>query len=247
MMPLVWRLGAGLGGLGAIVIAPYLAGACILAVLGLPLTSLRFGLAYAYWQALDLPAFAAYAARIRWAGGFGLALAPAAWGYGVTRLWRLVARTVPAAVRPPALPRASGLAGRRCGLAGTTGPDHTPATPLSPAPGRIAAAGRTDLWRHPRGAEECAVRDNLRAPLLVIDLDGAMHDATAGWRAAFGDVHRLALLGGGRPWNPLAIAWTDWGLDRSALDALAAYWYPRAGSHRPRARQPRARHVPHAW
>jgi hypothetical protein len=236
MMPLVWRLGAGLGGLGAIVIAPYLAGACILAVLGLPLTSLRFGLAYAYWQALDLPAFAAYATRIRWAAGLGLALAPAAWGYGFARLLRWSRARHPRPYGPHFLAPPDWPHG------GTGSPGQPVLTThrlrryrLPPGESLLLAA---PTYGATHAVLKGAVRDN-RGPLLVIDLDGAMHGATAGWRAAFGDVHRLAPFGGGRPWNPLAIAWTDWGLDRSALDALAACWYPE----RDRTDRARASHV----
>ncbi|MGF6710044.1 hypothetical protein QFZ41_001008 [Luteibacter sp. W1I16] len=224
MMPLVWRLGAGLGGLGAVMIAPYLAGVCILAVLGLPLTTLRFGLACAYWQALDLPAFAPYALRIRWAGGVGLALAPAVWLYGVVRLWRLARMRYPRPNGPPFLGPADWPHG------GPGAPGQPVLTThrlrryhLPPGESLLLAA---PAYGATHAVLKGAVRDN-RGPLLVIDLDGAMHGATAGWRAAFGDVHRLAPFGGGRPWNPLAIAWTDWGLDRSALDALAACWYPQ--------------------
>jgi len=66
-----------------------------------------------------------------------------------------------------------------------------------------------------------------RGPLLVIDMDGAMHASTAGWRT--GPVRRLSPFGGDHPWNPLAYAWTPERLRRDRITELAALWYPGRG------------------
>jgi hypothetical protein len=207
-----------------LLIAPYLAGVCMLIVLGLPLEQLSFGLAYAYWQALDLPAFASFAARIRWAGGIGLMLAPLLWAGCLLFAWR----------------RASALA------TPVRSPDFLRAADM-PRDGTWTRAGQPVLTRHglrrlrlPAGeslllsapdypATYAVLKDalrNARGPVLVIDLDGALYGATAGWRVSKGEVVRVAPFGGGTPWNPLASTWTPDGLRREALDALAACWYP---------------------
>jgi len=225
MMPRWSRLGAGLGGLGALVIAPYLAGVCILVVLGMPFNQLGYGLAYAYWQALDLPAFAPYAMRIRWAGGVGLLLAPLVWSAYVLYAWRRAhvlapPRRPPEWFGPADLPR-DGTWMRAGQPLLTTHRFHRLRLPI----------GESLLLAAPDYPATCAVlKSALRdaqGPVLVIDLDGILHRATAGWRVAKGEVVRVAPLGGGAPWNPLAAAWTRDGLRRDALDALAACWYPQ--------------------
>lgn len=224
MMPRSWRWVAGFGAVGALVIAPYLAGVCILMALGLPFKQLSYGVAYAYWQALDLPDFVPFAARIRWAGGMGFMLAPLAW---VGCL--IVASRRDLALRP--LHRVSDFL-----RVAEVPRDGTWARSRQP----LLTAYRFRRLRLPAGESlllaaqdypathavlKGALRD-VRGPVLVIDLDGALYDATAGWRASKGEVVRLAPFGGGAPWNPFADSWTRDGLRREALDTLAACWYP---------------------
>ncbi len=224
MMPGWWRLGAGLGGLGACAIAPYLSGACIVLVLGVPLAELHYGLALAYWQSLELPEYLPYAGRIRVAGLIGLALAPMLWALGVVYLVRRTRALEPS---PSVSPVDTARVLRR--LPAWTRPKQPPLSrhglrTLTLPPGEsllVVAPGYPITHEVLRGA----LRD-LTGPLLVIDLDGTMHAATAGWRVGHGEVHRLAPFGGGRPWNPLAIACTPERLRRPELDALAQAWYP---------------------
>lgn len=224
MMPGWWRLGAGLGGLGVCAIAPYLSGACIVLVLGVPLADLHYGLALAYWQSLELPEYLPYAGRIRVAGLIGLALAPMLWALGVVCLMRRIRALKPSlSVSPVDTARVL----RR--LPAWTRPKQPPLSrhglrTLTLPPGEsllVVAPGYPITHEVLRGA----LRD-LPGPLLVIDLDGTMHAATAGWRVGHGEVHRLAPFGGGRPWNPFAIAWTPERLRRPELEALAEAWYP---------------------
>jgi hypothetical protein len=224
MMPRSWRWGAGLGGVGALAIAPYLAGACILMTLGLPFKQLSYGVAYAYWQALDLPAFAPFAARIRWAGGIGFTVAPLAWVgclIVASRRGRALAplRRVPDFLQPAEVPRD-----------GTWTRSHQPILTAYgfrrlrlPAGESLLLAAQDYPATH--GVLKRALRE-VRGPVLVIDLDGAMYEATAGWRASKGEVVRLTPFGAGAPWNPFADSWTCDGLRHDALDALAACWYP---------------------
>lgn len=226
MMPWWWRLGAGLGGLGALAIAPYLAGACIFLALGFSFADLRYGHAYAYWQVLGLPAYKAQASRIAWAGGLGLLLAPGAWASGLAWWWwrgrdrRVGVPRQRQRFDPP-------MALRR---------DRTWRQPGSPLLSR-------DGWRRivvPRGESvllaattypatystlQRAVCD-IDGPLLVLDVTGALYAATAGRRARKGRVLRLSPFGGGMPWNPLAAAWSPRGLVPHELGALARCWYP---------------------
>lgn len=218
------RLGASLGGLGALLIAPYLAGACVLIVLGLPLDQLSFGLAHAYWQALDLPEFAPFATRIRWAGGIGLMLAPLVW-VGCLLLARRRASALATPVRSPDFLRAADMP-----RDGTWTRAGQPVLTTYGLRRLRLPAGESLLVAAPDYPSTYAVlKDalrNARGPVLVIDLDGALHGTTAGWRASKGEVVRVAPFGGGTPWNPLASAWTPDGLRRDALDTLAACWYP---------------------
>lgn len=82
-----WRWEVALA-LGALALAPYLAGACILLALGLSLGHLHYGLASRYWQALELPYAQPYAMRIRLAGSLGAAVLPAIWAVWTLRRWR---------------------------------------------------------------------------------------------------------------------------------------------------------------
>ena len=218
------RLRAGLGGLGALLIAPYLAGGCVLVVLGLPMKQLSFGLAYAYWQAIDLPAFAPFATRIRWAAGVGLMLAPLVWAACLLLAWRR-AKAIAPLYRPTDFLRPGEVA--RDGTWARVGQPVLTAYGLRrlrlPAGESLllAASDYPATYTTLKGA----MRD-ARGPVLVLDLDGAMYDATAGWRASKGEVVRIAPFGGGIPWNPLACIRTPQGFRRDALDALAACWYP---------------------
>jgi hypothetical protein len=224
MMPRWWRLGVALGGLGAFAISPYVAGACILMVLGLPFAQLTFGLAYAYWQALDLPAFAPFATRIRWAGGVGLTLAPLAWAGGVLLSLRRVSalaqpRRAPDFLRPADVPRDGTWTGASQPILTTQGFRRL----------RLPG-GESLLLAAPDYPATFDVLKNAlrmaRKPVLVIDLDGAMYGATAGWRRSGGEVVRVAPFGAGMPWNPFAATWRRDSLHLDALDALAACWYP---------------------
>jgi hypothetical protein len=237
MRPGWWRLGAGLGGLGACAIAPYLSGAGIVLALGVPLAELRYGSALAYWQSLELPAYLPYAGRIRVAGLFGLALAPSLWAAWMIHQVRRLRETH--ALSPPAVDTARVL--RR--LRAWTRPRQPPLSrcglrPLTVPAGEsllVVAPGYPIAHEVLRGA----LRE-LAGPVLVIDLDGALHAATAGWRTEQGEVHRLAPFGGGRPWNPFAIAWTPERLRRPELEALAEVWYPeRRAEERARVSQVR--------
>ncbi|MEX1827915.1 hypothetical protein [Luteibacter sp. CQ10] len=205
------HLGAGLGGLGALGIAPYLSGMAILLSLGLPFDELRFGLAWAYWQAIDLPAFAAHAGRIRWAGGIGLVAAPLAWAAIVGTAWWRGYR-----VRPPRVP----LFARMSALK-TVWPRASSGRLPSDASLLIVAPD------YPRAFAALlpALRDQA-GPMLVVDIEGKLHDAAAAWRAGHGPVQRIAPFGGGMPWNPLAAMCHDHGVHREAVTSLVASWYP---------------------
>ncbi|HEY4293251.1 hypothetical protein [Luteibacter sp.] len=228
MMPW-WCFGAGLACLGTLAVAPYVAGASILVVLGLSMAQLEYGLAYLYWQSLDLPAFQPYATRIRWAGGIGFLIAPSTWGGWMCRCWWQGRERRSLAPKPcfdsPATIRR----------------DRTWSCPDQPLLSRhrmrrIALPKSESLLLAAPGypATYAVLKDALRdiqGPLLVIDLEGSLHAATAGWRAGRGEVVRLSPFGGGgRPWNPLAKAWTPQGLCPRILDELAACWYPERGS-----------------
>lgn len=228
MMPRWWRLGAGLGGLGALAVAPYLAGACVLVALGLPLADVEYRLALRYWQALAQPELAPYAARIRYAAVIGASVLPTAWALLAWCGWRRAEGT-PKAVTGTALRRARELhrerawRSRREPLLGRDGwrrvalpTDHSLL---------IAAPGYPASHEALRGI----VRD-VRGPMLVIDMEGALHASTAGWRATHGPVRRLTPFGGDHPWNPLAHAWRQGRLLDERVAALAAQWYP---PHRP--------------
>jgi hypothetical protein len=207
-----------------LVVAPYLAGAGILLVLDLPLDRLAFGLAYAYWKALDLPAFVPFATRIQWAGGLGLMFAPVAWAGGMLFGWRRARmltplRRSPEFLTPAEMPRDGTW--RRAGNPVLT--THRYRRLRLPAGESLLLAAPD--YPATYGVLRAAVRDST-GPVLVIDLDGAMYRGTAGWRASKGGAIRIAPFGGGAPWNPLAAAWNRDGLCRDALDALAACWYP---------------------
>jgi hypothetical protein len=197
---------------------------CILVVLGLPFAQLTFGLAYAYWQALDLPAFAPFATRIRWAGGVGLTLAPLAWVGGLLLVLRRAAaldqlRLAPDFLRPADVSRDSTWTGARQPVLTTHG------FRCVRLPG-----GESLLLAAPDYPTTFGVLKNAlrvaRGPVLIIDLDGAMYGATAGWRRSCGEVVHVAPFGGGMPWNPFADAWRRDGLHLDSLEALAACWYP---------------------
>lgn len=211
-MTLGWkRFGAGLGGLGALLLAPYLAGAAILLSLGLSLESLRFDLAWSYWLALDVPAYAPYATRIRWAGWIGFALAPLAWFFVVGRPWLRDRH-----LRPPKAPPAFASRSALRELWPKAHPARLPADAslliVGPDYGAAAAALLP------------ALRDNVE-PMLAVDIDGALHAMAATWRAAHGPVHQIAPLGGGAPWNPLAHLCQHHRLQRDDVRQLAARWY----------------------
>lgn len=210
-MTLRWtHLGAGLGGLGALGVAPYLAGIGMLSALGWPWDDLRPGLAWAFWQVRDLPEYAPYATRIRWGGGLGLALAPLGWATAVAVVWWRRRRHGPS--HAPVFARASALAPIWPDASSARLPDDASALIVAPDYPRAADA----LWP--------ALR-TLPTPLLIVDIDGALYAATAGWRATLGPVRCIAPLGEGTPWNPLAAACHAEGLDPDAVRTLVDGWY----------------------
>lgn len=224
MKPWWWRRGAGLAGLGALMLAPLFSGAGILLALGLPFEHLRFGLAFDYVGTLDMPTVRPFATRIRWGGTLGALLplaACVAWIRYRRDTWLAFPR--PARVRPFLSPREL--------------PDRPRWTrPHQPSLGRglvrrlrlppgesllIVAPDYGPALRHLADAVATAT-----GPLLVLDVDGLLYRDTAGRRAAEGGVVRLAPFGGGVPWNPLAAAWRPEALDDTALQALAQRWFP---------------------
>jgi hypothetical protein len=212
-MTLRWkRLGQGLGGLGALLVAPYLSGAAILTALGISLDQLRYHLAWSYWRALELPAYAPYATSIRWAGWLGFALAPSAWIFYVLRAWLGDRQHHPAKTTPP-FDRISALRG----IWARASPSHLPGDTswLIVAPD------------HATGAAALAplLRDRAE-PMAIVDLDGALYGMAREWRRAHGPVHRLAPLGGGEPWNPFAHLCHRNGVVKDAVCSVVMRLYP---------------------
>jgi len=224
MKPWWWRRVAVLIGVGAIVVSPWLAGTCILLSIGVSLDELRYGIAWDYAQVLDRANFRPYATRMRVAGACGLLALPALWAFWLWRereSWRLV-RPRP---RSPHFLRAD-----EAPRDGTWSYHGQP--PL--------AVHRFRRLRVPAEASLLVVADPVgrtlptlieavhaaAGPLLIVDLDGALFEATATRRARRHPIARIAPFGSGLPWNPLAAAWTPHGIDDLALKALAECWFP---------------------
>ncbi|HJR73826.1 MAG TPA: type IV secretory system conjugative DNA transfer family protein [Luteimonas sp.] len=207
----------------------YLSGYATLTLLGLGTERLQWNSYLIYYRALDLPAVAPYAAKIKWGGGLGFGLCGTFW------LGGLVLALKP---RPKSAHGEARFAGRselaRHGL-------------LKPAPDGIVIGkiGNT-LIRLPgqqfallaaptrSGKGVGIVIPNLleyRDSIVVLDIKGENFELTSGWRAEQGqkiykfnpyDTHT-------HRWNPMGYVASDPHKRINDIQAIAAMLYPDQG------------------